>query len=48
MIQVMEVLENQYDKEKKESYEKDYIETMAYYISDNMLRMLYLITLASK
>jgi hypothetical protein len=48
MIQVMEALKNQNDKEKIESFRKDYVRTLEQYICDNVLRFGYLITIARK
>jgi ubiquinone/menaquinone biosynthesis C-methylase UbiE len=48
MIQVMDALKKQQDYEKIEVFRKDYIKTLEQYISDNMLRMGYLITVAKK
>ena len=48
MIQVMDALKKQQDYEKIEIFRKDYIKTLEQYISDNMLRMGYLITVAKK
>ncbi len=48
MIQVIEALQKQNDKEKIESFRKDYIKTLVPYISDNVLRLGYLITIAKK
>jgi SAM-dependent methyltransferase len=48
MIQVMDILEKQHDYEKIELFRKDYVKTLQQYISDNVLRMGYLITVAKK
>ena len=48
MIQVIEALQKQHDEEKIELFRKDYIKTLEQYISDNILRMGYLITIAKK
>ena len=48
MIQVIEALKNQNDKEKIESFRKDYVKTLKQYICDNVLRFGYLITIARK
>jgi hypothetical protein len=48
MIQVMEALKNQNDKEKIESFRKDYVRTLEQYICDNVLRFGYLITVTRK
>ncbi|TVP41275.1 class I SAM-dependent methyltransferase [Candidatus Nitrosocosmicus arcticus] len=48
MIQVIEALKKQNDEEKIESFRKDYIKTLEPFISYNVLRLGYLITIASK
>ena len=48
MIQVIEALKNQEDGKKIEFFRKDYIKTLENFISDNMLKMGYLITIAKK
>lgn len=48
MIQVIEALENQHDEEKIKLFRKDYTKTLEQYISDNVLKMGYLITIAKK
>lgn len=48
MIQVIEALKKQNEKDKIESFKKDYIKTLEYYSCDNELRLGYLITVATK
>ena len=48
MIQVIEALKKQNEKDKIESFRKDYIKTLEYYICNNELRLGYLITVATK
>ena len=48
MIQVMAALEKEEDEDKIESFRKDYIKTLELYISNNELRLGYLITIARK
>jgi hypothetical protein len=48
MIQVINTLKKQQDFEKIELFRKDYIRILQQYISDNVLRMGYLITIARK
>ena len=48
MIQVVDTLKKQHDHEKIESFRKEYVNTLQQYISDNVVRMGYLITVAKK
>ena len=48
MIQVIAALEKEEDEVKIEFFRKDYIKTLEQYISDNELRLGYLITVAKK
>ena len=48
MIQVIEALKKQNEKDKIESFKKDYIEILEHYICNNELRLGYLITVATK
>ncbi len=48
MIQVIEDLEKQENWSKIESFRKDYVQTLENYLSDNLLRFGYLITVARK
>jgi SAM-dependent methyltransferase len=48
MIQVVESLKKQHDYEKIESFRIEYVNTLQQYISDNVLRLGYLITVAKK
>ena len=48
MIQIINTLKKQHNYERIELFRKDYIKTFQQYISDNMLRMGYLITVAKK
>ena len=48
MIQVIEALRKQNDVEKMELFRKDYIKTLKQYISENVLRMGYLVVKAKK
>jgi len=48
MIQVINTLKKQQDYERIELFRKDYIKILKQYITDNVLRMGYLITVATK
>ncbi|KAA2282473.1 methyltransferase domain-containing protein [Candidatus Nitrosocosmicus sp. SS] len=48
MIQVIEALKNENDEDNIESFREDYVNTLNKYISDNELRMGYLVTIAMK
>ena len=48
MIQVINTLKKQQDYGRIELFRKDYIKTLKQYITDNILRMGYLITVATK
>jgi len=48
MIQVVDTLKKQHDHEKIESFRIEYVNTLQQYISDNVVRMGYLITVAKK
>ena len=48
MIQVVNTLKKQHNNEKIELFRKDYVKTLQQYITDNVLRMGYLITVAKK
>jgi ubiquinone/menaquinone biosynthesis C-methylase UbiE len=48
MIQIIEALKKQNEKDKIDSFRKDYIKILEYYICDNELRLGYLITVATK
>jgi ubiquinone/menaquinone biosynthesis C-methylase UbiE len=48
MIQVVESLIKQHENDKIESFRKEYVNTLQQYISDNVLRMGYLTTVAKK
>jgi len=48
MVQVINSLKKQQEYEKIELFRKDYIKTLQQYISDNILRMGYLMTVARK
>ena len=48
MIQVVNTLKEQQDYDRIELFRKDYIKTLQQYITDNVLKMGYLMTVAKK
>ena len=48
MIQLIQALENENKVEKIESIRQEYFKTIGLYIHDNILRLGYLLTIATK
>lgn len=48
MIQVIEALKKEDDEDKIESFRKEYVKTLEQYISDNVLRMGYIVAIGKK
>ena len=48
IIQIVEALKKQNDEAKIELFRKEYVKTLEQYVSDNILRLGYLITIAKK
>jgi len=48
MIQAVEFLKKRHRNDKIESFRKDYVQTLQQNISDNVLRLGYLMTVAKK